>query len=83
MDYYGLDETGSRKSCSLLTSILDCLYQCMLHDTEGLFQKDVFKMIMQPLVDQVYMFTSLPIRYVHRAVFCVKTSDVLKFINCC
>ncbi len=53
VDYYGSDAAGSRKSSLLLRSVLGCLHQCMLHDSEGFFQRDVFKMLMQPLVDQV------------------------------
>ena len=57
VDFYGSNEIGTAKSCLLLTDIIDCLYQCMLHDSDGLFQKDIFKVVMQPLVDQVcYIF---------------------------
>lgn len=53
VDYYGANARGAKKSCVLLSNIIDCLHQCMLHDTDELFQKDIFKMIMQPLVNQV------------------------------
>ena len=59
MEYYGANEIGTKKSCMLLTSITDCLYQCMVHDSEGLFQKEVFRMVMQPVVDQVCNYVAL------------------------
>ena len=56
VDFYESNEIGAAKSCELLTNIIDCLYKCMLHDNDGLFQKDIFKVVMQPLVDQVCYF---------------------------
>ena len=45
------------KSCQLLEYILDCLYKTFLYDTESFVNKERFDIIMQPLVDQVFVTT--------------------------
>ena len=46
-----------KKSCQLLDYILDCLYKTFLYDTESFVNKERFDIIMQPLVDQVFVTT--------------------------
>ncbi len=53
--YSGSD--GAAKSCLVTGYILDCLHKCMLHDTDNMFQKEVFNMLLKPLVDQVRLST--------------------------
>ena len=36
--------------------ILDCLYKCFLHDSEGLVTKELFELLLHPLVDQIENF---------------------------
>ncbi len=56
VDFYSQDSQGREQTCELLKHILTCLYHCMLYDSEGLFQNEVFTMLLQPLVDQVKRF---------------------------
>ena len=41
------------KSSQLINYTIDCLYKCFLHDTEGFVNKEMFNVLLQPLVDQV------------------------------
>ena len=51
--YYGMDELSTQKTCLLLGHVIGCLHKCMLYDTDGFVNNDVFTLLMQPLVDQV------------------------------
>ena len=53
VDYFGTGEKGEMKSCDLLGYILDGLHKCMMYDSDKLFHKEVFTMLLKPLVDQV------------------------------
>ena len=55
------------KGCALLIHVLNCLEQCMVHDADGLFQKEVFKILLQPLVDQVRCARTLGVCFIEAA----------------
>ncbi|KAI0235015.1 HEAT repeat-containing protein 1 [Lamellibrachia satsuma] len=54
--YFGADEPGTQKSCLVLGYIIGCLHKCMLYDTDGFVNSDMFKLLLQPLVDQLENF---------------------------
>ena len=53
VDFYSHQECGEAWSCQLLSYIMGCLYKSMLYDTEGFVNKELFTLMLQPLVDQV------------------------------
>ena len=48
------EEYPDSLAAGVLSHVLGCVYQCLLHDTDGaLVTEDVFNILMQPLLDQV------------------------------
>ena len=53
MEYFGDDDTAVSQSCLILQYIISCLSNCLLHDSGALVTKEVFDLLLQPLINQV------------------------------
>jgi hypothetical protein len=52
--FYGAGPNAYELSQELIKNVVDCIRHCLLHDADNLVSKEIFTVLMQPLVDQVF-----------------------------
>ncbi|XP_048255630.1 HEAT repeat-containing protein 1-like [Haliotis rufescens] len=51
--YFGKGKRSRKMSSQLLSCVLDTLYKCFLHDSDGFVTVERFDTLMQPIIDQI------------------------------